>query len=195
MVDVKLQGKNVGFILTGSYCTFAKTILQIQELIKEGANVIPIMSEQAYTLDTKFGKAKEHIEKIEKITGNDILHTFHEVEPLGLKRLTDVMVIVPATGNTIAKLANGITDTVATMAIKSHLRNENPVVVAISTIDGLSGSAENIGKLLNRQHYFFVPFRQDNPITKPRSLAFEPTYLLKTMEMALDRKQIQPMLL
>lgn len=192
---MEVKGKNIGFILTGSYCTFGKTIPQMQKLVKAGANVIPIMSEHAYELDTKFGKAKEHIEKIEEITGNRILHTLNEVEPIGPKKLTDIMVIAPATGNTIGKLANGIIDTVATMATKSHLRNGNPVVVAISTNDGLSGSAENIGKLLNRNHYYFVPFRQDNPITKPRSLVFEPEYILPTIEMALDREQIQPVLL
>jgi len=192
---VEIKGKNIGFILTGSYCTFAKTIPQIQKLVKAGANVIPIMSEHAYELDTKFGKAQEHIDTIEKMTKNRILHTLNEVEPIGPKRMTDIMVIAPATGNTMAKLANGITDTAATMATKSHLRNGNPVVVAVSTNDGLSGSAENIGKLLNRNLYYFVPFRQDNPITKPRSLVFDPEYILPTIEHALDREQIQPVLL
>jgi len=192
---VEIKGKNIGFIITGSYCTFEKTIPQMQKLVKAGANVIPIMSEHAYALDTKFGKAQEHIEKIETITGNRILHTLNEVEPIGPKKLTDIMVIAPATGNTLGKLANGIIDTVATMATKSHLRNDHPVVVAISTNDGLSGSAENIGKLFNRRHYYFVPFRQDNPITKPRSLVFDPEYIMPTIEMALEGEQIQPVLL
>lgn len=109
--------------------------------------------------------------------------------------MTDIMIIAPCSGNTIAKLANGITDTPVLMAAKSHLRNENSIVIAISTNDGLSGSGENIGKLLNRNHYFFVPFRQDNPITKPRSLVFDPTYITKTLEHALDKEQIQPILL
>ena len=120
---MEVKDKKIGFILTGSYCTFAKTIPQIEKLVKAGAKVIPIMSEHAYELDTKFGKAQEHIEKIEEITGNRILHTLNEVEPIGPKKLTDVMVIAPATGNTMAKLANGIIDTPATMAAKSHLRN------------------------------------------------------------------------
>lgn len=192
---MKLKDKSVGFILTGSFCTFKPTIEQIKNIVEEGANVIPIMSTNAYELDTKFGKAEEHINKIEKITNNKIIHTIQDAEPIGPKKLTDIMIIAPCSGNTIAKLANGVTDTSATMATKSHLRNNNPVVIAISTNDGLSGSAENIGKLLNRNNYFFVPFRQDNPITKPRSLVFDNNLIIKTLEFALDREQIQPIIL
>jgi len=129
------------------------------------------------------------------MTEQKIIHTIQDAEPIGPKHLTDIMIIAPCSGNTIAKLANGITDTPALMAAKSHLRNNNPIVIAISTNDGLSGSAENIGKLLNRNNYFFVPFRQDNPITKPRSLVFDPNYIVKTLEQALDKEQIQPILL
>lgn len=192
---MNLKDKNVGFILTGSFCTFAKTIEQLKNIAAEGANIIPIMSEHAYFMDTKFGKAKDFIEQIREITGKDIIiHTIQDAEPIGPKQMTDVMVIAPATGNTIAKLANGITDTTATMAAKSHLRNNNPIVIGISTNDGLSGSAENIGKLLNRKNYYFVPIRQDNPITKPRSIVFDSNYLIKTIELALDKEQIQPIL-
>ena len=140
-------------------------------------------------------KLGEFIEKIENMTEQKIIHTIQDAEPIGPKHLTDIMIIAPCSGNTIAKLANGITDTPALMATKSHLRNNNPVVIAISTNDGLAGSAENIGKLLNRNNYFFVPFRQDNPITKPRSLVFDPNYIVKTLEQALDKEQIQPILL
>ena len=140
-------------------------------------------------------KLGEFIEKIENMTEQKIIHTIQDAEPIGPKHLTDIMIIAPCSGNTIAKLANGITDTPALMAAKSHLRNNNPIVIAISTNDGLSGSAENIGKLLNRNNYFFVPFRQDNPITKPRSIVFDPSYLIKTIEYALDNEQIQPILL
>ncbi len=140
-------------------------------------------------------KLGEFIEKIENMTEQKIIHTIQDAEPIGPKHLTDIMIIAPCSGNTIAKLANGITDTPALMAAKSHLRNNNPIVIAISTNDGLSGSAENIGKLLNRNNYFFVPFRQDNPITKPRSLVFDPNYIVKTLEQALDKEQIQPILL
>ena len=153
------------------------------------------MSENSYTMDTKFGKAKDFITEIEEITGNKILHTVQEVEPIGPKNMLDILMVAPATGNTIAKLANDIIDGSATMAVKSHLRRERPVIIAISTNNGLSGAGENIGKLFNRKHYYFVPFRQDNPITKPRSIVFDPSYLIKTIEDALDGEQIQPMLL
>lgn len=190
---MNLKGKNIGFVMTGSFCTFSKTIEQLKLIVKEGANIIPIMSEHAYDMDTKFGNHQDFINQIKLITNKDnIIHTIQEAEPLGPKKMTDILIIVPATGNTIAKLANGITDTTAIMATKSHLRNENPVVVAISTNDALSGSAENIGKLLNRKHYYFVPFAQDNPITKPRSIVFKPELIIKTLENALDNIQLEP---
>lgn len=190
-----LEGKKVGFALTGSFCTFSNTIPQITKLIEEGAEVIPIMSFNAYNMDTKFGKAEDFINQIKEITKNEIIHTIDGAEPIGPKHLTDIMVIAPCSGNTMGKMANGITDTPVLMAAKSHLRNENPLVIAISTNDGLSGSAESIGKLLNRKHLYFVPFRQDNPITKPRSLVFDPNYIVDTVKKALDREQIQPILL
>lgn len=190
-----IKNKKIGVIMTGSFCTFSKVIEQIKELVKRGADVLPIMSYNSYQLDTKFGDAQNMIKQVEDITGKKIIHTIQSAEPIGPKKLTDIMLIAPCSGNTIAKLANGIIDTPATMATKSHLRNGNPVVIAISTNDGLSGSAENIGKLLNRNDYYVVPFRQDNPITKPRSLVFDPNYIVKTVEKALDREQIQPILL
>lgn len=192
---MNVKDKNIGFILTGSFCTFKKTIEQIKKLVDIKANVIPIMSFNAYNLDTKFGKAEEHINKIEEMTGNKILHSIQDTEPIGPKGLTDIMVIAPATGNTIAKLANDIIDTPATMAAKSHLRNSRPLVIAVSTNNALGANAVNIGKLLNRKNYYFVPCRQDNPITKPKSMVFDPEYLIPTIEKALDKEQIQPMLL
>lgn len=192
---MNLKGIKIGFCLTGSFCTFKKTIEQMKVLAKEEAVIIPIMSYSAYNLDTKFGKAEDFRKEIEDITGNKIIHTIQEAEPIGPKKLTDIMLIAPCSGNTIAKLSNGITDGPHLMAAKSHLRNNNPIVIAVSTNDALSGSAENIGKLLNRKNYYFVPLRQDNPITKPRSLVFDPTYIKKTIEYALDREQIQPILL
>lgn len=192
---MNLTGKKIGFALTGSFCTFAKTIEQIKKLVEKGAEVIPIMSYNSYNLDTKFGDAKQHIENIEKITNKKIINTIQGAEPIGPQQLIDIMIIAPCSGNTLAKLANGITDTPVLMAAKSHLRNGNPLVIAISTNDGLSGSAENIGKLLNRNNYYFVPFRQDNPITKPRSLVFDADYIIKTLETSLDKEQIQPILL
>lgn len=192
---MNLEGKRIGFVMTGSFCTFIKTIDELKKIVKQKTNVIPIMSENSYTMNTKFGKAMDFINEVENITKNKILHTIQEVEPLGPKDMLDILVVAPATGNTIAKLANDIIDGPATMAVKSHLRRERPVVIAISTNNGLSGAGENIGKLLNRKHYFFVPVKQDNPITKPRSIVFDSSYLIKTIEMALDNEQIQPMLL
>ena len=192
---MQLEGKRIGFVFTGSFCTFRKTIEELKKIVKLNANVIPIMSEHSYTMDTKFGKAEDFINEIEDITNKKILHTIQDVEILGPKDMLDIIVVAPATGNTIAKLANDMIDGTATMAVKSHLRRERPVVIAISTNNGISGAAENIGKLLNRKHYYFVPFKQDNPITKPRSIVFDPDYLIKTIEFALDKEQIEPILL
>ncbi len=192
---MNLEGKNIGFCLTGSFCTFKNTLIQMKKLVEAGANIIPIMSFNAYDLNTKFGDAEDFKKQIKQITGKEILHTIQEVEPIGPKQMTDVMIIAPCSGNTIGKLSNGITDTPVVMATKSHLRNSNPVVIAVSTNDGLSASAANIGTLLNRNNYYFVPFRQDNPITKPRSLVFDPEKIISTIEYALDKEQIQPILI
>lgn len=192
---MNLKNKKIGFALTGSFCTLSKTIEQIEHLVELGADVLPIMSFNSYNLDSKFGKASEFIDKIKKITKNEIIHTIQDAEPIGPKQLTDILIIAPCSGNTIAKLANGITDTPVLMATKSHLRNQRPVVIGISTNDALSGSAENIGKLLNRNNFYFVPFRQDNPITKPTSLVFDFKMIATTLEKALDREQIQPIIL
>lgn len=192
---MNIEKKNVGFVLTGSFCTFSKVIPIIKEIVNKKANVIPIMSYNAYNLDTKFGKAEDFINEIESITKNKIIHSIQDAEPIGPKKLTDIMVVTPASGNTISKLANDIIDTPALMAVKSHLRNNNPVVIGISTNNALSGNAENIGKLLNRSNYYFVPFKQDNPITKPRSIVFDSKYIIRTIEYALDNEQIEPILL
>lgn len=190
-----LKDKKIGFTLTGSFCTFQKVIPKMKEIKKLGAEIIPIMSFNSYNLDTKFGKAKDFIEEIENISGKEIIHTIQEAEPIGPKKMTDIMIIAPCSGNTMAKLACDIIDTPATMAAKSHLRNNRPLVIAPSTNNGLSGNAENIGKLLNRKNYYFVPFRQDNPITKPRSIVFDAEYIIKTIEYALDGEQISPILI
>lgn len=190
-----LEGKRIGFVMTGSFCTFKKTIPQIKKILEEGGEVLPIMTDHSYEMDTKFGKAADFKKEIEDITGKKIIHTIQEAEPIGPKGLTDVMVVAPCSGNTLGKLAQAIVDNAALMAIKSHLRNENPLIIGISTNDGLGASAQNIGILLNRKHIYFIPFRQDNPITKPRSLVFDPEYIIPTIEIALDREQIQPVLL
>lgn len=193
---MKLEGKKIGFVLTGSFCTFSTVIPKMKEIVeKEKAQIVPIMSYNAYNMSTRFGSAEEIREKVEKIAKKDIIKTILDAEPIGPKKMTDVMVIAPCTGNTIAKLANDIIDTPATMAAKSHLRNDLPLIIAPSTNNALSGNAENIGKLLNRKNYYFVPFRQDNPITKPRSLVFDPEYIIKTIEYALDGEQISPIIL
>ena len=189
-----LEGKKIGFVITGSFCVFRKTIDELKKIVKLGAKIVPIMSENSYTFDTKFGRAQDFIQEIEEITGEKILHTIQEVEPIGQKDILDIIVVAPASGTTIAKLANDIIDDPAVMAVKSHLRREKPVVIGISTSNGLSGAGQNIGKLLNMKHYYFVPFRQDNPFSKPRSVAFDPSYLIKTTEYALDNEQIQPIL-
>ncbi len=192
-MDVK--GKRIGFVITGSFCTFSKTIPKMKELVEKGADIIPIMSYNSYNLDTKFGKAQEFKDQIEEITGKEIIHTIQGAEPIGPKKMTDLMIVAPCSGNTMAKLANDIIDGPSTMAVKSHLRNDLPVVIATSTNNGLGANLVNIGKLLIRKHYYFVPFKQDNPITKPRSIVFDFDYLIKTVEYALDGEQISPILL
>lgn len=191
---MKLKGKRIGYVLTGSFCTFSKTIPVIKELVKNGAEVIPIMSYNSYNLDTKFGKAQDFIKEIEEITGKKIIHTIQEAEPIGPKKITDIMVIAPCSGNTISKLAYDIIDTPATMAAKSHLRNNKPLVIAVSTNNGLGANAESIGRLLYRRNYYFVPFKQDNPITKSRSIVADFNMIIKTIEFALEGEQISPII-
>ena len=192
---MNLQDKNIGFAITGSFCTFSKVVEQIKKVKDEGANVIPIMSFSSFNYDTRFGNAQSIIEEIEEITGNKIIHTIQDSEPIGPKSLTDLMIVAPATGNTIAKIANGINDTPVTMAVKSHLRNNKPIIIGISTNDALSSSAQNIGKLLNRKNFYFIPFRQDNPITKPNSIVFDSDLICKTIKSTLNNVQLQPILL
>ncbi len=192
---MEIKNKKVGFVLTGSFCTFSKTLPKMRELKKLGADIVPIMSYNSYELDTKFGNANDFIKEIEEISQNEIIHTIPGAEPIGPKHLTDIMIVAPASGNTMSKLACDIIDTPATMAVKSHLRNNLPVVIAPSTNNGLSANLISIGKLINRKNYYFVPFRQDNPITKPRSIVFDPEYIINTIEKALDGEQIEPILL
>lgn len=192
---MKFKDKKIGFALTGSFCTFDAVISCIKKLVEEGAEILPIMSFNAYNLNTRFGDAQYFIDQIEEITDNKIINTFVEAEAIGPKGLIDILVIAPCTGNTLAKLANGISDTPVLFAAKSNLRNENNILIGISTNDGLSGNAENLGKLLNRKHIYFVPFRQDNPITKPRSLVCDLDYLIPALESAFKGEQIQPILL
>ena len=192
---MELSGKRIGFGITGSYCTFAVVLPEIQRLIEAGAIVSPIMSEAAATVDTRFGKAQDFVSKIEGICGQKIVTTVAEVEPIGPKRLLDLLIIAPCTGNSVAKLAHGITDTAILMAAKAQLRNECPVLLAVSTNDGLSSNAQNIGLLLNRRNIYMVPFGQDDPYGKSRSLVADMTLILPAARMALEGKQIQPLLI
>ena len=192
---MEVKNKKVGFVLTGSFCTFSKTIPQMKKLKKLGAEILPIMSFNSYELDTKFGKAEDFIKEIEGICEKNIIHTIQDAEPIGPSKLTDIMIVAPASGNTMSKLACDIIDTPATMAVKSHLRNNLPVVIAPSTNNGLGANMTSIAALINRRNYYFVPFKQDNPLTKPRSIVFDPEYIIKTIELALDGEQIEPILL
>lgn len=186
--------KTLGYCLCGSFCTFSKTVPQIQELVSRGYKILPIMSENAYSTDTRFGKAEEFVSQIEGITGNKVIHTIDGAEPVGPQKLCDLMVVAPCTGNTLAKLANGVTDTCVTMAVKSHLRIKRPVLLCPATNDGLGASAQNIGKLMNTKNIYFVPFSQDDPQNKPNSLVADFTAIPKAVRYALDGLQVQPVL-
>ena len=185
----------IGFALCGSFCTYAQVFPAMEAVKDKFENVIPIFSTASGSLDSRFGAASEHLRRAEAICGRPPIRTIPEAEPIGPKKLLDALVIAPCTGNTLAKLAHGIADGPVTMAAKSHLRNGRPVVIALSTNDGLSGAAENIGRLLNRKHYYFVPFRQDSPQKKPRSMVADFSKLTDTVCHALQGEQIQPILL
>ena len=192
---MQIKGKKIGFSLTGSFYTLNNTIEEMKKIVNMGGEIIPIMSLFVYDTNTKLGESKEYINKIEKITKRKIINSIIETEELISKENIDIMVIAPCTGNTIAKITNGISDTSVTTAAKAYLRNNIPVLIGISAKDGLSTNAENIAKLLNRKHVFFIPFKQSNPITKPYSLSFDCKYIIKSIEYALDNEQIQPILL
>lgn len=189
-----MRTERVGFALCGSYCTHEKALAALKRLTEEYETVIPIVSETAAFTDTRFGTSDDLLEALEALTGHEPLYDIPSVEPLGPKGMIDVLVIAPATGSTLAKLAAGITDTAVTMAAKSLLRNGKPVVIAFSTNDGLSATARNIGELLVRKHYYFVPFGQDDPQKKPTSLAADFGKINETVDAALRGEQIQPLL-
>lgn len=184
----------LGFAMCGSFCTFDAVLTQLEAMRAEFPKIIPIMSTVSYESNTRFGAAEDFRARLERACGQPVIHTIAQAEPIGPKKLLDVLVIAPCTGNTLAKLANGIADTPVTLAAKAHLRNERPIVIAVSTNDALAGNAENIGKLLARGHYFFVPMRQDNAIKKPRSVVADFTRLPETIRAALDGRQLQPLL-
>ena len=190
-----MRKERVGFAVCGSFCTHAQVLKGLESLTEIYETVIPIVSEISAFTDTRFGTSEKLLEQLEDLTGNEVLYDIPSVEPIGPKGLLDVLVIAPATGNTIAKLAAGITDTVVTMAAKAHLRNSRPVVLAVSSNDGLAAGAKNIGELLARKNYFFVPFGQDNAEKKPTSLVADFSLLPETVDAALRGEQIQPLLL
>lgn len=187
-----LENKRIAMGITNSFYALGKTIPQIKKLIQYGADIIPIMSFNSYNYKTK---VIDLVKEIEATTGKQIIHTIEEAEPIGSKIPTDIMAIIPCTGNTIGKLANGIIDTPVLVSAKTNLKSGKNIVIGIATNDGLSIEAENIGKLLKQKNIFFVPFRQDNPITKPNSLVFSSMYIKETIEMALEGEQKQPLLI
>ena len=185
----------VGFAICGSFCTHSKALQALEGLTETYDTVIPILSQASAATDTRFGTARALAERVRELTGRESITTVAQAEPIGPKGLLDVLVIAPCTGNTAAKLAAGITDGAVTMAAKAHLRNGRPVVLALASNDGLSGGAKNIGELLNRRHYYCVPFGQDDPVKKPCSLVADFQQIIPTVEAALEGQQLQPVLL
>ena len=191
---MKLNDKRIGVALSGSFCTYDKVFKELQKLVDEGAKVQTIFSDASQTIDSRFGKAEEFVQKAEKLTGIRPMRTIAEAEPIGPKELLDLLIILPCTGHTIAKLANGITDTPVLMAAKAHLRNEKPLLLSVSTNDALGMNMKNIGLLLNAKHIYFVPFGQDNPQKKPNSMIAHTELLLDAAKEALEGKQYQPVI-
>ena len=189
-----LKGKRVGLVMCASYCTLGSLLGEVKHIIDEGAEIIPIMSEHARIFDTRFGKADDFAEKIEQLTGRKIIYTMQEAEKIGHQDMTDVVLIAPCTGNTLAKIACGVTDSAVTMAAKAHMRNGRPVLIAVSTNDALGGNARNLGALLDRKNVYFVPFYQDDPGGKPASLIADFDAMEAAIDAALAGRQLQPLL-
>lgn len=184
----------IGFAITGSYCTFKKVLAQLEDLSATGAHIVPIISSNVQETDTRFGNHNDIISQIEIITGNTTIKSIKDAEPIGPQCLLDVVVLAPCTGNTLAKLSNGIVDTAPLMAAKAHLRNNKPLIIAISTNDALGLNLKNIGILLNTKNIYFVPFGQDNYQAKPNSMVADMKMIIPTIDKALDGIQIQPIL-
>lgn len=182
----------IGFAMCGSFCNMQRAVDEMKALTDKGYDILPIMSYNVYKTDTKFGKAQDFISKVTEITGREIIHTIPDAEPIGPKIKLDCLCICPCSGNTLAKLAHGICDTPVTMAAKAHLRNERPLVIALASNDALAGNAVNVGIMLSRRHVYFVPFTQDDPGKKPRSVVCNFSLLEETIDNAMQNKQIQP---
>jgi len=192
MLDFK--GITIGFAVTGSFCTFDAAFEQARFLVQSGARLIPVMSENAYNTTTRFGEAEKRVAELEEICGAEIIRTIADAEPLGPGKMLDLLLVCPCTGNTMAKLANSITDGAVTMAVKSHIRNNRPAVLCVATNDALAGSAKNIGALMNLRNYYFVPLQQDDAENKPTSVISDFTKIPEAVESALKRKQLQPLI-
>jgi len=192
---MNFKGKRIGFGLTGSHSTYNKVFPQIQKLVESGAEVVPIVSYTVKNIDTKYGKAKDHINIIETITGQNVISTIPEAEPLGPKNPLDIMILAPLTGYSLSKFANGLTDSAPLMAAKSTLRNQNPVVIGISTNDALGLNGENLMKLVASKLIYFVPFGQDAPYSKPNSMISRMDYIPDAVDSALNLKQLQPIII
>lgn len=192
---MEIAEARIGFCFTGSFCTFREMMEPLKVLTAQGAAVYPIMSETAYRLDSRFGNAAQWRETIVALCGHEIIIGIDKAEPIGPGGLFDLLVIAPCTGNTLAKLANAVTDTTVTMAAKAHLRNGRPLLLSVSTNDGLGLNAKNIGVLLSARNIFFVPFGQDNPTQKPTSLVADPGRLVEAVRLALQGEQMQPLLI
>lgn len=186
--------KTLGFALCGSFCTFEKAVQQM-EILSRSYKILPIMSQNAYSTDTRFGKAREWVRQVEEIAGSPVIHTMVQAEPIGPKGLVDVLAVAPCTGNTLSKIAAGITDTPVTMAVKSALRIGIPVVLCCATNDAMAASGPNLLRLLNTKHVYLVPLRQDDPVKKPVSLVADFSLLPQTIGLALEGRQLQPVLL
>ncbi|MBQ7887061.1 MAG: dipicolinate synthase subunit B [Clostridia bacterium] len=184
----------IGFAVTGSFCTFKDVFPQMELLVQKGYHVTPIMSPSAYETDTRFGSAADWVQRAETVTGEEVIHTIAQAEPIGPRKLLDLLILAPCTGNTLGKLACGIYDTAPTLAVKSHRRNERPVLIAVSTNDALAASAASIGKLMARKGMFFVPFEQDDYRGKPASCVADFAKILPAAEAALEGRQLQPVI-
>ncbi len=190
-----MDTRKVGFAFCGSFCTYARAMEALERAAAAYGSVTPIVSETAAATDTRFGAAHDFMREMQRICDRRVVTTVKEAEPIGPRKLLDVLVICPCTGNTLAKLAAGIADTSVTMAAKAHLRNGRPLVVAVSTNDALASAAKNIGVLLDKKNVYFVPFRQDDPEGKPTSLVADFTLVNATVDAALEGRQLQPLLL
>lgn len=189
-----MTGKTIGFAVTGSFCTFSQ-IIPVMESLARNNRVIPVLSDMAYRTDTRFYQAEDFREAVRRACGNEIIHTIVEAEPVGPKKLFDIMVVAPCTGNTLAKLCAGVTDTPVLMAAKAHVRNDRPLAIAVSTNDALGAAARNIGELMNRRNLYFVPFRQDDYEKKPRSMVACMDLIESALDWAMQGVQVQPMVL